>query len=126
MPSADCFLQIRHLHRGERSLETLVAHLQPGAINRLLKRLACEHAEGMRYSGLLRRLTNPARDLVNDHVVMGSVTAQQATEADDGIVFAGFSEGAGGRGNFEGAGNADKFDGVVIVYSRAMQTINCT
>src|SRR5215475_12099812 len=107
MPSADCFLQIRHLHRSERSLETLVAHLQAGAIDCLLERVAGENTKCMWHSGFLRRLPNPTRDFVDDHVVVRRISAEQASEADYGVVFSGFGESARSGGNFEGAGNAD-------------------
>src|ERR1700726_4220424 len=98
MLSAECFPQIRHLHRRQRRLESLVAHFQSGAINRLLQRFAGEHAKGMWHSSLLRRLADPSRDFVDDHVVMGSVATKQAAETDDGVVSPSFGKGARGRG----------------------------
>src|SRR6184192_1364655 len=64
----------------------------------------------MRHASLLRRLPNAARDLVHDDVVMRGIAAQQASEADDGVVFFSFSQSAGGGRNFEGTGDAEDFD----------------
>src|SRR5437773_4497550 len=64
----------------------------------------------MRHASLLRRLPNAARDLVHDDVVMRGIAAQQASEADDGVVFLGFSESAGSGRNLEGTGHAEDFD----------------
>ncbi len=64
----------------------------------------------MRHSSLLRRLPNPARDFVDDYVVMRRISAQQAPETDDGVVFLGFSEGASRGRNFERAGDANDLD----------------
>ena len=64
----------------------------------------------MRYACFLRRLTNPARDLVDDHVVVGRVAPQQAAEANDCVILLGFSERPRGGRNFERAGHADDVD----------------
>ena len=58
-------------------------------------------------TGFLRRLSDAARDFVDDDVVVGRVAAQQASEADDGVVLLGLRQRASGGWNFEGAGNAD-------------------
>ena len=76
---ADNLFQIRHLHRGQRRFKSLVAHLQAGAIDGLFERVAGKNAERVWNSSLLRRLPNAARDLVDDHVVMGGIPAQQAS-----------------------------------------------
>src|ERR1700757_4089945 len=83
------FLQIRHLHCGERRFESFIPHLQSRAIDCLLERVASEHAEGMGHSRFLRRLPNPTSAFIHDHVVMGGIAAQETTQADDRIVFAG-------------------------------------
>ncbi len=67
----------------------------------------------MRDAGFLRGLPYPTRDFVHDDIVVGRVAAQQATEADDGMVFSSLGEGAGGGGDFERAGNTD--DGDVFI-----------
>jgi len=107
---ADSLFQIRHLDRRQRRFKSLVAHLQAGAIDGLFERVAGEDAESMRHASLLRRLPNAARDLVHDDVVMRGIAAQQASEADDGVVFLGFSESAGSGRNLEGTGHAEDFD----------------
>ena len=107
---ADGLLQIRHLHRRQRRLESLVAHLQPGTVDRLLQRVAGKDTERMRHSCLLRRLPDPARDYVDDYVEVGCVSAQKAAEADDSVVLLGFSKCARGQGDFEGARDADDLD----------------
>src|SRR5438552_19102176 len=88
----DIFFQIRHLDRRQRRFKSLVAHLQSGAIDGLFERVAGENAESMWHSSLLCRLPNAACDLVHDNVVVSSVDAQQASEADDSVVFFGLRE----------------------------------
>jgi len=107
---ADGFLQIRHLHRGQRRLEAFVAHLQPGAVDGLFKRLTGEDAKGMGNAGFLRRLSDAAGDLVDDDVIVGGVAAQETAQTDDRVILPGLGESAGGGGNFEGAGNSDDGD----------------
>jgi hypothetical protein len=112
--TADCFFQIRHLHCGERGFKALVAGLEPGAIDCLLERVTGEHAERMRYSSLLGGLTNASRDLIGDHVVVCSVSAKKAADADDGVVFARLSERAGGGRDLESAGDTDEIDVLLL------------
>ena len=122
MLSAECFAdagnlkpdscpQRRHLHRRQRRLKPFVPHLQPGAINGLLQRVAGKHAERMRHAGFLRRLSNPARNFIDDHVVVRCVPAQQTAETDDRVIFFGFGESAGSRWDFKGAWHTDDLDG---------------
>ena len=82
----DRVLQRRHLHRRQRRLKSLIPHLEPGPINRLLQSLASQNAEGMRHSSLLRRLPNPARHLVHDHAIMRRIPAQQTSDANNGVI----------------------------------------
>src|SRR5207237_9048622 len=98
---ADSLFQIRHLDRRQRRFESLVAHLQSGAIDGLFERVAGENAESMWHSSLLCRLPNPACDLVHDNVVVSSVAAQQASEADDGVVCLGLIECPGSGRNLQ-------------------------
>ena len=130
MLTADGSLQIRHLHRRQRRLESLVAHLQPGAINGLLERFAGENSEGMRHSSFLRGLSNTPRDFVDDDVVVSRASPQQTANTNDRVVFAGFGERAGSRGDFKRAGHADNVDVLIFragakqaVVSAAKQTI---
>ncbi len=105
----DCF-QVCHLHRRQRRFQSLVAHLQSGAVDSLLQVFAGENTEGVRHSGFLRGLADAAGDFVDDDVVVRGVAAQQAAQADDCIVFFGLGKGAGSGRNFERAGDADDFD----------------
>lgn len=68
----------------------------------------------MRHSRLLRRLPNPPRDFVDDDVVMRSISANQASKANDSVVFLGFGERTGSRGNFKRTGYTDDFDVIVL------------
>src|SRR5204862_5350934 len=69
----------------------------------------------MRHSGFLRRLPDATRDFVDDHVVVRGVSAQQTSEANNGVVFFGFGKGTCSRGDFEGTWNTDNFD---VFFSR--------
>ena len=103
--------QRRHLHRRQRRLKPFIPHLQPRTINGLLQRVTGKHAERMRYARFLRRLSNPARNFIDDHVVVRCVPAQQTAETDDRIIFFGFGESAGSRWDFKGAWHTDDLDG---------------
>jgi hypothetical protein len=121
---ADGCLQIRHLHRRQRRLQSFVAHLQPGAIDRLLQRLASQHTKGMRNASLLCRLPDAARDFVHDDVVVCRIAAQQTADADDRVVLFRFRQGASGDGNFECARNTNEGD-VFFLSAGAEQPIVC-
>ena len=69
-----------------------VPHLQSRAINGLLQGIASQHAKRMRHSSLLRRLPNPARHFVDDHVVMRRIPAQQTAETNDRVILPGLSQ----------------------------------
>ena len=122
MLNADCFLQIRHLDCRLRCLEALVAHLQSRPVDCLLEGFAGEDAEGMWHSGLLCRLSDAARDFIDDDVVVRSVAAQKASDADDGVVFSCFRQRARGGRNLESAGSADDID-CFFGHARAHQSI---
>ncbi len=95
------FLQICHLHRRQRRFEPFVAALQAGAVDGLLQRVAGQDTEGVWNTGILCGLADSARDFVGDYVVMGSVAAEKAADADDGVVLASLGEGAGSGGNLK-------------------------
>ena len=76
----------------------------------------------MRNSGLLGGLSDAARNFINNHIVMGRVAAQEAAEADDGVILVSFSESTGGGGNFERARNADNAD-VLVMRAGAQETV---
>src|ERR1700685_3131578 len=73
-------------------------------------------------AGCLRRLSDATGDLVDDYVVVGGVSTQQAAEADDGVIFPGLGEGAGRGGDFESAGHANDLD-MFLSRSGAQQPI---
>ncbi len=81
------FPQRRHLHRRQRRLKSLVPHLQPRPIDRLLQILASQHPKRMRHARFLRRLPNPPRDFIHDHVIVRRIPAQQAAETNNGVIF---------------------------------------
>src|SRR5438309_11162434 len=76
----------------------------------------------MGHSRFLRRLPDPASAFIYDHVVMGGIAAQQTTQADDCIVFAGLGEHAGCRGNLKASRNAHDLD-ILIARAGAAQSI---
>jgi len=79
----------------------------------------------VRDAGFLGRLPDAAGDFVDDYVVMGSVAAEKAADADDGVVFLGFGEFAGGKRNFEGTGDADEVDAFSLC-TGAREAVDCT
>jgi hypothetical protein len=107
---ADCSLQIRHLHRRQRCLKSLVPHLQPGPIDGLLESLASEHPKRVRHARVLSRLSNAARNFVDDHVVVRGVPPQQTTETYDRVMFLGFRDSAGSQWDFKRPRHADNLD----------------
>lgn len=76
----------------------------------------------MRDSGFLRRLPNPAGHFVHYYVIVRGVSAQQAPEADDGIVLLGFGQRARGGRNLKRARNADDRD-VLLPCAGANQSV---
>jgi len=107
---ADGCLQIRHLHRRQRRLESLVPHLQPSAIDGLLQSFAGQHTKSMRNTSLLRRLPNPPRHLIHNHVVMRRIAAQQTTDTKYRVVLFGLSQHPSCRRNFECTRHAHQGD----------------
>jgi len=99
--------KIRHLYRCQRGFETLVSHLQAGAVDRLLERVASKHSESVGHPSLLGGLPDTACDFVDDNIVVCRVAAQKASQADNGIVFLSFSQRASCRWNFERARHAN-------------------
>ena len=99
--------QADHLDGRDGGFKALVSGLDAGAVERLLQRLAGEHAKAVGNAGLLLRLADAARHFVVDGFVMSSLAAQQAAERDDGVHLAEVGHGARGRRNLPRAGNAD-------------------
>ena len=89
---ADSLPQRRHLHRRQSRLKPLVPHLQPSPVDSLLQVLTSKHSERMRNPSLLRRLPNPARNFIHNHVVMRRITAQQTSKTNNGIVLPSFRQ----------------------------------
>jgi hypothetical protein len=114
--------QRSHLNRRLGGFESLVAHLQSGAVDRLLQIFAGEDAERVWHPGFLRGLSDAARDLVDDNVVVGGVSAQQATDANDGIVFPCFRKSAGGRRDFKRTGHTNDMD-IFLYRAGAQQSV---
>src|ERR1700691_1623198 len=119
---ADCFFQIRHLDRGQSGLESLVAHLQSGAINRLLQRLASQHPKRMRHSSLLRRLPNAPSDFIHNDIVVRGVPTQQTANAEDRVVLFGLSQHPGHGRNLERTRRANQRN-ILFPGTRAQHSI---
>src|SRR5438477_12661176 len=82
----DGFAQRRHLDGGERGFVSFITALQTGTIDGLLERLAGQNAVGVRDAGLLRGLSDAARDFSRDVLVVGGVAADDAAETEDSVV----------------------------------------
>ena len=122
LPPPELMLQASHLDCGHRCFESFVARLQPCAIDGLLQVVTGEHAPAMRDAGVLRGLSDAARDFFRNVFVVRSLPTQQATERDDGIHLAGLRQRTGGARDLECTRNAhDK--NVFIFRSGAVQTI---
>src|SRR5208282_692585 len=121
-PTNDSLLQVCHFDRGQRCLESLVAHLQASAINRLLQRFASQHTERMRNARLLRRLPNPPRNFIDDHVVMRRIAAQQTANANDGVVLPSLGQRSCRQRNLKSPRHANQRD-IFLRRARAQQSI---
>ena len=75
-------------------------------------------------ASFLRRLPDPARDFIDDHVIMRRVSAQQASNANYGVVLSCFSERARGGGNFKGSRDADDID-ATLFHARPEKAVVC-
>src|SRR3954463_9740298 len=115
--------QRSHLDGSERGFVSFITALQAGAVDGLLERLARQHAVGVWGAGLLRGLPDAARDLGRDVLVMRGVAADDAAEADDGVVTVRLGELARGEWDLEGAGDADDFD-VIVMRARLVQRLD--
>ena len=82
LPLSFCELavQAHHLNGCGSGFKSLVSGLDAGAIERLLQRLAGEHAKAVRNARLLLRLADAARHFVVDGFVVGRLAAQQAAQ----------------------------------------------
>src|SRR3954463_8460556 len=72
---ADGLAQRCHLDGGEGSFVSFITALQAGAVDGLLERLAGENAVRVRGAGLLRGLSDAARDLGRDVLIVRGVPA---------------------------------------------------
>jgi len=120
----DRFFQIRHLHRRQRSFESLISHFQSGTVDSLLQSVAGQHAESMRNTRLLGGLPDSARDLVDDDIVVGSVTAKKAAETNDRVVLFGFGESTRRGRNFKGTRDANQID-ILAFCAATRKAIEC-
>src|SRR5271156_5224581 len=77
--------QLRHLHRRKARLVTFITRLEPSAIDRLLQRVAGQDAENQWHAGIELRQLNTPRCFRHHNVVVRSLTAQNATNTNDGI-----------------------------------------
>src|SRR5579863_493527 len=119
---ADSFPQRRHFHRRQRRLKSLVPHLQSCPINRLLQVLAGQHAERMRHSRLLRRLPDPPRDFVDDHVIVRRISTQQTSQANDRVIFLSQSQRPSRQRNLKSPRHAHHVN-VLFSRSRLQQAV---
>ena len=99
-----------HLNRGKPGVEAFVATFQAGTIDGLLERVAGEHTKNHWHAGIKLRELDAAGGFRANVIVMRSLAAQNAADADDGLAAAGFGKFFGGDGNFERAGDPDEFD----------------
>jgi hypothetical protein len=118
----DSLRKIRHLHRRQRSFEAFVPHLQASAVDSLFEIFASKHTESMGHASFLSGLPDPARNFVDDNVIVRGVAAQQATQANDGVVFFSLGESACGGWNFKRAWYPNNFD-VVLVGPRTQKPV---
>ena len=75
-------------------------------------------------TGFLRGLSDAAGDFVGDDIVVSGIAAEEAADADYGIVFLCFGQGTRGGGNFEGSGDADDLDIFVAIHAAANQSVD--
>ena len=73
-------------------------------------------------ASFLGGLSDAAATLVHDDVVVSSVTAQKASNADDRVVFFGVGEGASSGRNLKSARNANQID-IVLLYSGTQERV---
>ena len=83
------------------------------------RRVASQHTKSMRHPSLLRRLPDAPRDFVDDDVVVRRISAQQTSDADDGVVFPGRGQSPRRRRNLKCSRHADNVD--VVLRSPASQ-----
>jgi len=99
-----------HFDGGEAGFGALVTAFKAGAIDCLLESVAGEDTEDHRDHSIDLRELYAASDLGADVVVMRGLAADDAADADDGVVLRGGGQFFRGDGDFEGAGNADDLD----------------
>src|ERR1019366_8756195 len=77
----------------------------------------------MRDTRLLSRLPDTSRHFVDDDVVVCCVPAQQAAQADDGVVLPRLREASGGGRNFKGTRHTNDLD-VSYLCARTQEPIH--
>src|SRR5579885_3016719 len=96
----------RHLESGEHRLPALVAIAARRTLERRLRRVDGQHAEGDRHAGLEACVGEAACALAGDIVEVRRVPADDAAEGDDGVVAAALAELARREGQLESSRNA--------------------
>lgn len=122
--TSDGFCKIGHLYRRQRSFEAFVSHFQTGSVDGLFEIFAGKHTESVGHAGLLGGLPDAARDFVHDHVIVRGIAAQQATQANDGVVFLGLGESSRSGWNFKSAWHPDNFD-VFFISAQTEKSVKC-
>src|SRR5690242_6350609 len=89
-----------HLNGGEASLETFVAALEAGAVNRLLQRVTGENAECHGHACIELGKLDAAGDFAGDVFEMRSLAAQDTSDAYNRIAAARGREFFRGDGDF--------------------------
>src|SRR6185312_4287085 len=90
--SADSALQQRHPRNGERRVAALIAFVAARPGQRLLHRVAGDHAECAGHAGPQLDVLDSPRRLAADEIEMGRLAADHDTEAGDPGKFAGVGE----------------------------------
>src|SRR4051812_43754393 len=84
-PACELAFEGNHFDCSDGGFPSLIAALQASAVDGLFEVLAGQHSIRMRHSGLLRGLSNAARNFSGNVFVVRSLTADETTERDDSI-----------------------------------------
>src|SRR5712675_2406259 len=99
--------KLGHLDGGETGFKTFVAAFEAGAVDGLLERVACQHAENNGEASVHLRQLQTARGFRANIIVVRGFAAQDAANGDEGIISTGGSKFFRCEGKFESAGNMD-------------------
>src|SRR6266404_9843590 len=75
-----------HLDGRQSRFKSFVAALQPGAIDGLLERVACQHAKNDGHAGVQLRELQAARSLRADIIVVGGFAPNHAADGHERVV----------------------------------------